>query len=375
MAAKKATTKSPTTTKRKKTVPTKNSHTSRTSKRPVQEVNYSSPNSWFNYSTTTGGSSNYNPTSREKGYTSNLRLDYAAPKPEKETTTRQKPDMKVIQGDLIKKQREKYFSRTESDKIVDYAIKTGISDFIKRNPEMQGVQNILTKYVDQNTVRTIFGELYGKAKEKGRMSSDEARDFAYSAIREYIGGGELLDTRGKKILIRSELEKKLEEKEKGLMFKIFHHNQVRGRKYMNKAMDAFDDLSVLLKTGDYQKRMPEITKAVDTLYDLKFLEPAIEVLKEYNLIGNWKYNSLKRDLYRKAKSEAKTMIGGIESYVSKAAAIIGFLGILLTIFNLSITGNVIGGDSTVTLGIIGIFMIFFALLLSIRPLKKALKSK
>ena len=56
-----------------------------------------------------------------------------------------------------------------------------------------------------------------------------------------------------------------------------------------------------------------------------------------------------------------------------AAAILGFIGTFLILSNLSMTGAVIGGDSTITKGIIGIFMIFFALLIYLRPLKKSFK--
>jgi hypothetical protein len=58
-----------------------------------------------------------------------------------------------------------------------------------------------------------------------------------------------------------------------------------------------------------------------------------------------------------------------------AAAILGFIGAFLILFDLNMTGAVIGGDSTITKGIIGVFMIFFALLIYLKPLKKALKSK
>jgi hypothetical protein len=56
-----------------------------------------------------------------------------------------------------------------------------------------------------------------------------------------------------------------------------------------------------------------------------------------------------------------------------AAPIVGFLGLMLMIFNLRITGAVIGEDSTVTMGAFGVFMIFFALLLYTRPLKRNFK--
>ncbi len=59
------------------------------------------------------------------------------------------------------------------------------------------------------------------------------------------------------------------------------------------------------------------------------------------------------------------------SNIQKVSAIlIGFFGISLIISNLNMTGAVIGGTSTFTSGIIGIFMIFFSLLLYLRPLKK-----
>ncbi len=63
-----------------------------------------------------------------------------------------------------------------------------------------------------------------------------------------------------------------------------------------------------------------------------------------------------------------------EDKVQKIAApIVGFLGLMLMIFNLKITGAVIGEDSTVTIGAFGVFMIFFALLLFVRPLKRNFK--
>jgi hypothetical protein len=145
---------------------------------------------------------------------------------------------------------------------------------------------------------------------------------------------------------------------------------------MKNAMDAFDDLNILMKKGDYEKRLPEITNAVNTLYDLKFLEPAVEVLKEYNLASDRKINYLRKNIYKRAKTETGNLIQGIEKYVVPqkiAAAVIGFIGTFLLLFNLNITGAVIGGDSNITMGIIGVFMVFFALLIYLRPLKKSFK--
>ena len=326
MAAKKPT---KTTTKSRSSSKTPKTSAPVTAKRVTQNTSPPSQNNWFSYSTSTGPA-NYTPTSKEKGYSYNLRADYVSPKPEKEPSfTTQRPDMKVIRGESKNTKKEGPPLYKEIDNFVDYAITKGILDFTNRNPEMQKSKDHLRKYINRDSTRDIFEQVYRYARVKGKVSREEAMNIAYSKVREYIGGGELFDNRGKKILLRGELEKKLEAQEKGLMFRLLHHNQIKGRKYMNKAMDAFDDLNVLMKTGNYNERMPEITKALDTLYNLQFLEPAIEVLKEYNLISGWKYSTLKKGIYRKAKEEAKTMIGGVEKYVlPKAAAVIGLAGLL-----------------------------------------------
>jgi len=98
---------------------------------------------------------------------------------------------------------------------------------------------------------------------------------------------------------------------------------------------------------------------------------------------------LSQELYKKTTIKSEAGRKGLESYILKdeeeekkkektaqsvAASIIGFAGIMLIIFNLNITGAVIGGNSSITFGIIGVFMIFFALLLFFRPLKRSFKN-
>lgn len=71
-----------------------------------------------------------------------------------------------------------------------------------------------------------------------------------------------------------------------------------------------------------------------------------------------------------AKKEKKEQIGKHILPQKLAASIIAFIGFMLMVSNLDITGSVIGGDSEITAGIIGVFFLFFALLLFFRPLKK-----
>ncbi len=64
-----------------------------------------------------------------------------------------------------------------------------------------------------------------------------------------------------------------------------------------------------------------------------------------------------------------------ETFYKISSAVIGFIGTFLILFNLNITGAVISDESTVTSGIIGVFMVFLALLLYLRPLKKSFKKQ
>jgi len=56
------------------------------------------------------------------------------------------------------------------------------------------------------------------------------------------------------------------------------------------------------------------------------------------------------------------------------ASIMGFIGIMLMTFNLTLTGAVIGTETKITMGTIGMFIIFFALLLFFSPLKRSFKN-
>jgi hypothetical protein len=57
-----------------------------------------------------------------------------------------------------------------------------------------------------------------------------------------------------------------------------------------------------------------------------------------------------------------------------AASVIGIFGIMLMTFNLTITGAVIGENTSISIGTIGMFIVFLALLLFLRPLKKSFKN-
>lgn len=371
-------------TKATKKYPTKNT----SSPRKSSSNSTYNRNEGINYTTSTTFK-NYPSNLKPNSYTYNLKqatMDETSNEPSNNTRVdyvrnKSKPrlDMEAINSRLYQKRMKRIdeWNNEENLKFINYAIKKGIGNLIKDNPEIEGAQDYLLKHIKGKEIFDRFNAVYSGALDEG-IKPSEARQLAYEVIEDYISGGHLMDERAKKTLLKSGLEETLKKedtkrKQKGAVYNILHHRQFKRNEYVNKARNAFEDLNALLQTGDYEERMPEISKSVKTLYDLNFLEPATEILKDYKLITGMKYNSLKNQMYKMAKEEKENLVGGIEQRV--AAGIIGFIGVLLMLTNINITGAVIGTTSKITIGIVGMFMIFFALLWYLRPFKKVFKKK
>ena len=110
--------------------------------------------------------------------------------------------------------------------------------------------------------------------------------------------------------------------------------KLKGEKYLDDVVGAFQDLYSLFKTGDYARRMPEVAGAVTTVYNMGFLDPAVDVLKHYNLIGKRGYNVLKKNIRKETERGVEEAVSGIERYAGYqkvAASILGIFGILILI--------------------------------------------
>jgi len=167
---------------------------------------------------------------------------------------------------------------------------------------------------------------------------------------------------------------------------FFKPNKFEGEKYFEKARNAYGDMyDILSQDKVAQEEIPELTKAAKAMKMYGFLDVALKNFKAHGMMDDKMYKMLSKELYKKTTIKSEEGRKGLENYIlSKemkeenkvpqkvAASIIGFIGFILVIFNSTITGAVTGGDSQVTIGIVGGFMIFFALLLFFKPLKKKL---
>ena len=163
---------------------------------------------------------------------------------------------------------------------------------------------------------------------------------------------------------------------KGLETKVGFIDKVKEafggkRQDLNKTVHAFRDLYSMLKSGGYAERMPDLTKAAGTIYDMGFMDTAVDVLKAYGFMDDRKYGTLKKAINSRASEETAKASSSIEQYImpkqvqeaTKATAIIvGIVGFfLLTSSGNSITGNVIGDMSQTASNIFGIVLILVAL--------------
>lgn len=256
------------------------------------------------------------------------------------------------------------------------AVLSGIEEIVKEHPRFENFQPFLIKHIDEKKLQDKYSELISEAHKKN-MTQKEGDAYISKGISDYVASGSVLDEKGKQVILKNGLE----EKSKNIFQKLLNKPKFDGEKYLDNTMGAFQDLYALFKSGDYSARMPELTKSVTKLYDLNFLDPAIDVLKAYGLIDKRKHEFLKTQVYKKTGEESKKVVSGIEKYIVAApekiaASVIGFFGFALIALNLTITGKVVGGTlSNPSTGIIGLAMIFLALGVLIKKKKEPLKTK
>jgi hypothetical protein len=236
---------------------------------------------------------------------------------------------------------------------INSAVQKGIDSIIEAHPGFANFQPYLMRHIDKNKIEEKIYELYGKAEEK-ELNKKEAEYFVSKNLTDYISSGKILDEKGKEVILKNGLEEKT-----GFLHKLFHKSN-NGEKYLDNTMEAFQDLHALFQSGEYAKKMPELTESVSILHDMQFLDPALDVLKSHGLIDDKKYRFLKENIYKKVEKEYSKVVSGIEkrivpeAYQKVAASILLTFGAILLISNMKITGAVIGSIQHSIKGILGL---------------------
>lgn len=259
----------------------------------------------------------------------------------------------------------------KTEDIINSAIEDGVSAIIEHNPRFD--QEYILEHIDKRRLRGKIKEIYRNIEERGeRLSDEEKIRYIHGELADYIATGAAFDELGKRLILKSGLEEKAQS---GFFKGLFARRELKGEKYLDDVVGAFKGLYALFKTGDYAKRMPEVAEDVATVYNMGFLNPAIEVLEHYGLINRRRYDILKKSIRERTKEGVEKAVSGIEKYAGyqrATASIFGVFGILLLfISGTKITGGVISNlfSNSVT-SFIGIFLILISLALFLINFKK-----
>ncbi len=266
------------------------------------------------------------------------------------------------------------------NELINSAVQEGVGAIVENHPRFKNYENFILKHLDKKELNQKFKELYNHAVSK-KFSPDDAAKYIHHGLANYVVSGALFDDVGKEVILKNSLEEKAKS---GFFGGLFARRKLEGEKYLDNTVEAFQDLYGLMQQGGYAERMPEVAESLQTIYDVGFLNPALDVLKHYGLIDKSKYNSIKNLVIKKTEEAREGVIKGIEKYAGvidkekqksgeyqqeakhlyqKAAAfILGILGIFFLLNSkLEITGAIIGASKNDS--IIGVLLIIISFLL------------
>ena len=246
--------------------------------------------------------------------------------------------------------------------IINDAVGKGIDAIVKHHPRFRENQDYILRHIDKKKLNEKVGEIYEDVNERN-WSDDKKLEYIHKELTDYVATGSAFDEAGKEVILKRGLEEKA-----GKWWGVGARRKLEGEKYLDYTIEAFQDLYSLFKTGAYAEKMPEVADAVTTVHEMGFLDPAVDVLKHYNLIDKKRYSVLKNSIREKTEEGVRQTIGGIEKYAmyQKAAALIFMIvGAVLILNSLSgITGFVISESiGTSVSGILGLVFIIGGVLL------------
>ncbi|MFA7707558.1 MAG: hypothetical protein WCX73_01285 [Candidatus Pacearchaeota archaeon] len=237
---------------------------------------------------------------------------------------------------MTKEERaEKNQGNIDLGAIVNSAVEEGIAGIIQKHPRFAEQEKFLFDYLDKKKINQELNKYLEKSD-----GTIDLKDLT-EKFGGYVAAGEFFNEKGKRLILRTGLQKESKNWFSGRLPKEI----LKGEEYLDETMGAFRDLYKLLQSGDYAKRMPEIAKAVEEVNDMGFVDAAINVLYENNMMNKGKYSVIKRAINEKVKYNAEYVPRALESVALSrriAASILGITGLSFISANATITGNVIG---------------------------------
>ena len=199
--------------------------------------------------------------------------------------------------------------------LIQGALREGVELILHHHPRFRGKEGEIGQHVDPARIRHGVKNIEAyiaalEQKEKRQFTSEERAQITYNQLVTYVASGSAFDGAGKELVLRQSLEERARKGPR--MFEARTH--LKGEQYLDQVTVAFRQLYQMFKSGDYAERMPELARAVTTVYDQGFLSPAADLLRHYGLIDGKRYALLKKNIHTKVKQGVEETTRGMEQY-------------------------------------------------------------
>jgi len=277
------------------------------------------------------------------------------------------------------------------EELAHRAVEVGLKALISSEPELKNYAVLISNNIDAEKVYSFIKGVEKKL-EKESISYEEKNKAIYESLANYVASGNALKDTARQTILERSHEGKFDRSFLEKIVEVFKPHQFEGEKYFEKSRKLYSDMyDILSQDKTAQEEIPELTKAAKAMKMYGYLDVALKSFKAHGMMDDKTYKKLSRTLYENTMTKSEEGKKGLEAYIynlgiekkkeeSQAhqkivASILGFVGIMIMLFNMNITGAVIGGNTQVKMGgIVGILLVFAAAFLFVNPIKRNFKN-
>jgi hypothetical protein len=273
------------------------------------------------------------------------------------------------------------------EELAHKAIQVGLNALISSEPELKNYAVLINNNIDAKKIYSFINGVKEELKKED-ISYEEKKKTIYESLANYVASGNALKETARQTILERSHEGKFDRSFLEKIVEIFKPHKFEGEKYFEKSRNLYSDMyDILSQDKAAQEEIPELTKAAKAMKMYGYLDVALKSFKAHGMMDDKTYKKLSQTLYKNTMTKSEEGKKGLENYILSreheekqnevkqkiAASVLGFAGIMIMLFNLTITGAVIGENSQVKLGgIIGMILLFIGGFLFVKPLKKKL---
>lgn len=220
------------------------------------------------------------------------------------------------------KERELKEFREMLGNSMNQAVQRGIYELKRDNPGLASYDVLLDKHMNHYAIEDKARDLYAKhfgdfeqeleeGAEKVTISKAQltARaNYIADSLKDYVAMGEMLNEKGKKMLLTGHLKYEGEEAPKGIkgfFYKMRHKAKTDGQKKLNQKFDTFENWAAMIESGHSDD--PEFTKLSNKLKNMRLYDASVEVLREGGIISAKNYGKFKGKVIHKTERGGKAI--------------------------------------------------------------------